>query len=143
MLILLSLLTCSVVLLADNDRLSKDIKELPVESREFLSTYFSHTKVSHIKIETNRFRNKSYEVLLTNGTEIEFDKSGKWTEINGHRKSIPTGVIPEKIREYVQVNYPGQEITAIEREGYETSVKLKNGLELTFNKRGKLIEIDT
>ncbi|MDH6358578.1 PepSY-like domain-containing protein [Parabacteroides sp. PF5-9] len=128
--------------IADNDRITQDVSELPIESREFISTHFTQTEISHIKIEKNLIGIKNYDVILTDGTNIEFNRSGKWTDIDRRKQPIPTVLIPATIAAYVKTNFSDKQITSIERETREWSVKLDNGLELTFNKKGQLIEID-
>ncbi len=141
-LVVLSMFMSITAILADNDTYTKDVNQLPVASREFISTYFSETAISHIIIEKNLLGIKGYEVILTNGIDIEFDKSGEWTEVDGNHAIIPSGIIPLAIADYVKGNFQGNDIIGIEKETRECSVKLSNGLELTFNKKGNLIDID-
>ena len=52
-------------------------------------------------------------------------------------------VLPNAINQYVKTNYAGQKVLKIEKEdrgGYE--IKLSGGLELGFDKRFQLIDID-
>ena len=51
-------------------------------------------------------------------------------------------VVPAEINSYVSQNYPGQKILKIDRSHSRYEVDLSNGLELKFNKRFKLVEID-
>ena len=55
---------------------------------------------------------------------------------------VPNNLVPQAITEYVKKNYPNQEITDIKRNHYYTEVTLKRGLELTFNKHYKLVDVD-
>jgi len=128
--------------MADNDRITRDVSELPAESRQFISSYFAQADISHIKIEKNLLGVKNYDVILTDGTNIEFNRSGEWTDIDRNNASIPSTLIPSTITTYVNANFAGRQIISIEREARECSVKLNNGMELTFNNSGKLIEID-
>ncbi len=127
---------------ADNDRYTKDVNQLPAISRQFISTYFNDANISHIVIEKNFFGVKGYEVLLTNGIDIEFNRSGEWKEVDGNHTIIPETIIPLNIASYVKTNFQGNDIITIEKETRECSVKLSNGLELTFNRKGNLIDID-
>ena len=131
------------VLLADNETITRDVNTLPTSSREFISAYFNNSEISHIKIEKNFIGRKNYDVILTDGTNLEFDQNGDWTEVDSNNQSpVPSEIIPINIFSYIQTNFNGKDIVSIEKESREVNVKLSNGLELTFNKKGKLIEID-
>lgn len=78
---------------AEDDRITSDINELPAQSREFIREWFGDVGIAHIKIDNNyEGRVKDYEVLLTNGIEIEFDKSGEWKEIEANKMGLPEGI---------------------------------------------------
>ena len=105
---------------ADNDKVTNNINELPQVSRTFLNNYFDGNKVSHIKIDKDLFLVDSYDVILTDGTSVEFNRDGEWKEV----KSF------------------GQKIMTVERGKRKVSVDLANGLELKFDLNGNLIDID-
>lgn len=127
---------------ADNEEITRDTSLLPENSRNFISTYFGQADISHIKIEKFLFRVKNYDVILTDGTNVEFDSSGEWQEIDGNKTSIPNALIPKEIQSYLQTSFVGKKVVSIERERGKYDVVLENGLELTFDKQGRLIEID-
>ena len=56
------------------------INALPVKAQTLLSNHFNNQKVMLATIETGVI-NKSYDVVLQNGTKLEFDKKGNLTEI--------------------------------------------------------------
>lgn len=127
---------------ADNDKVTNNINELPQVSRTFLSNYFNGNKVSHIKIDKDLFLVDSYDVILTDGTSVEFNRDGEWKEVKSFQQNIPDTLIPAEIRQYVSQNYPGQKIMTVERGKRKVSVDLANGLELKFDLNGNLIDID-
>lgn len=127
---------------ADNDKVTNNINELPQVSRTFLNNYFNGNKVSHIKIDKDLFLVDSYEVILTDGTSIEFNRDGEWKEVKSFQQNIPDTLIPVEIRQYVSQNYPDQRIMTVERGKRNVSVDLANGLELKFDLNGHLIDID-
>ena len=127
---------------ADNDKVTNNINELPQVSRTFLSNYFNGNKVSHIKIDKDLFLIDSYDVILTDGTSVEFNRDGEWKEVKSFQQNIPDTLIPAEIRQYVSQNYPGQKIMTVERGKRKVSVDLANGLELKFDLNGNLIDID-
>lgn len=127
---------------ADSDRITHDINELPEKSRLFLSTYYKNIPISHIKIEKNLLWIESYDVILTNGTNIEFERSGEWKEVKGSPEHIPSTIIQAFIHDYVNQHYAGTQISGVDRSGQHIEIDLNNGIELTFDTEGHIIDID-
>lgn len=140
LLIVLSLL--SVMACAGNDKITSDTNVLPVSSRQFISDHFKDTPVSHIQIEKNLIRISSYDVILTDGTNVEFNHKGEWKEIKRHGLPIPQAIIPEVIQGLIKKNYSSNKVVKIEKEIRDYEIKLDNGLEMTFDLKGNLIDID-
>lgn len=140
--ILIGLALMTNMACADNDKVTNNINELPQVSRTFLKNYFNGNKVSHIKIDKDLFLVDSYDVILTDGTSVEFNRDGEWKEVKSFQQNIPDTLIPAEIRQYVSQNYPGQKIMTVERGKRKVSVDLANGLELKFDLNGNLIDID-
>lgn len=140
--ILIGLALMTNMACADNDKVTNNINELPQVSRNFLNNYFNGNKVSHIKIDKDLFLVDSYDVILTDGTSVEFNRDGEWKEVKSFQQNIPDTLIPAEIRQYVSQNYPGQKIMTVERGKRKVSVDLANGLELKFDINGNLIDID-
>ena len=84
----------------------------------------------------------SYDVILTDGTSVEFNRDGEWKEVKSFQQNIPDTLIPAEIKQYVNQNYPSQKIMTVERGKRKVSVDLANGLELEFDLNGNLIDID-
>lgn len=125
---------------ADND-IPITVDQLPKPAKQLIETYFSDTKVSYAKKETEML-DKSYEVIFTNGSKIEFDSKGKWKDIKCKTTKVPDGIIPQKIKAYVDSNYPEVNIIEIDKDRTDYEVKLTNGLELKFDLKFNLIKID-
>ena len=140
--ILIGLALMTNMACADNDKVTNNINELPQVSRTFLSNYFNGNKVSHIKIDKDLFLIDSYDVILTDGTSVEFNRDGEWKEVKSFQQNIPDTLIPAEIKQYVNQNYPSQKIMAVERGKRKVSIDLANGLELEFDLNGNLIDID-
>ena len=75
---ILVLALVAVQLAFAGDVITRDAKQLPLTARNFINRYFTDPQISHIKIETGILGSKSYEVLLTDRTEIDFDSNGNW-----------------------------------------------------------------
>ncbi len=126
---------------AIGDKVTTDVTQLPEECRMFIGKYYQDAPIAHIEIDKILWWDSGYEVILTDGTSIEFNASGEWKDIEGNRP-VPAGLIPGFIREYVHELYPTLIVHAIEKDRGEYSIELSNGLELTFNHKGKLVEVD-
>lgn len=134
------MVSCNMVANADNDK-PISVKALPAKAQALLSQHFNGQKVMLATIETGVI-NKSYDVVLQNGTKLEFDKKGNLTEIDCKQGKVPAKLIPQAIRNYLKKNYPAQAVKKIEMSKNEYEVELANGLDLTFNKHFQLIDID-
>ncbi len=115
--------------------------ELPAAAQTFISKYFSGKQVSLVKKDKEGMKNY-YDVTFADGTKLEFDNKGEWRDIEANSDGVPAELVPAEINSYVSQNYPGQKILKIDRSHSRYEVDLSNGLELKFNKRFKLVEID-
>lgn len=134
------ILSCNIVVDADNDK-PISVNALPAKAQALIRNHFSNQKVALATIESGVI-SKSYDVVLRNGTKLEFDKKGNLTEIDCKRGAVPAQLIPKAIKIYLQHNYPDQVVKKMEIKKNEYEVELENGLELTFNKHFKLIDVD-
>lgn len=118
------------------------VTQLPAKAQTFISTYFKSSKVALAKKESGVL-SKSYEVVFTSGDKVEFDRQGEWTEVKCLSGAVPIRVVPAAIRDYVKVHYPDAKVQQMERDDKEYEVKLTNRVELKFNNKFQLIDIDT
>lgn len=124
---------------ADNDK-PIQVSEMPQAAQNFIRAHFSGVTVALAKAETG-FLDKSYEVIFSNGSKVEFDKKGIWTEVDCKQTEVPASVLSTSIRNYVSANHPSEKVLKIERDRGEYEVKLSGGLELTFDSKYRLIDI--
>ena len=107
-----------------------------------LSKYFPYAKVSYIKVDKDLFLSTSYDVKLSNGTEIDFNGIGEWLEVDCQKEAVPAALIPEPIRKYMEENFKGHRITEIERSRKGYQITLANELEVLFDPFGTFIKLD-
>ena len=83
-----------------------------------------------------------YEILFESGEKIEFSRKGEWKDIECKTSAVPVALIPEQIKASIAKSFPAATIVCISRDrrGYE--VELNNGLDVEFNKKFQVIEID-
>ena len=134
------MLSCNVMANADNDK-PISVNALPAKAQSLLNQHFNGQKVMLATIESGII-SKSYDVVLKNGTKLEFDKKGNLTEIDCKQATVPANLIPQAIKDYLKDNYAGQSVKKIEIKRNEYEIELSNGLDLTFNKHFQLIDID-
>lgn len=117
------------------------LNELPTRAQTLLRNNFKGKKVSFSKKDSDMF-GRSFDVIFTNGDKVEFDKNGNWTSISCRSGRVPQELVPASILRHVKNRYSSVHIVEIDREKNKYEVELSNGLELTFNKNGKLIDVD-
>lgn len=122
------------------DKVVVQFTDLPAKAQQTINTSFDKSKIALIKKELG-FLN-SYDVIFSNGDEIEFNNGGEWKDIDCKYTSIPNTLIPPTINKYVTTNYPNTKIIKMEKDRSNIEVELANGLELTFDSNYNLIDID-
>lgn len=116
--------------------------ELPSTAQGFLQSYCPGDEVVRAE-RKGHDAGTTYEVKLRSGLEIEFDALGEWIDVDAPQgRTIPNGIAPQPIVDFIAENYPSSGINEISRDyrGYE--VELTNGLDLVFNPEGSFIGID-
>ena len=134
------MVSCNMAANAGNDK-PISVNALPAKAQTLLNNHFNGQKVMLATIESGVV-SRSYDVVLQNGTKLEFDKKGNLTEIDCKQGIVPVELIPQAITNYLKDNYAGQSVKKIEINKNEYEVELTNGLDLTFNKHFQLIDID-
>lgn len=115
--------------------------QLPAAAKEFIKDNFGKEQVSRTTLDSDLIGDE-YTVVFTSGIKLEFCGDGNWKEVDCRYSEVPHSLIPGKIVDYLKANYADSKVREIKRErgGYE--VKLNNGLELTFDRDYRLVEID-
>ena len=137
---LLCLFSFQVTACADNDKLI-DFNQLPATAQQLVKKYFPTKKVVATTVESGLLQ-KSYDVVFSSSEKIEFDSKGNWTEISCSKSAVPTALVPAAITNYVKNTYEGSTILSIEKEHNEYEIHLANGLEITFNSKFQVVDID-
>ena len=110
---------------------------LPAAAQTTLKKNFK-SEVSLVKTDRTLGRVTEYEVILTDGTEISFDRSGNWKEVEVRRSSeVPSAFVPDGVKAYVKQYQKGAKVVGIERKRGGYDVELSNGVEMKFSKDGK------
>ena len=115
-------------------------EQLPAPAKEFINANYPGEKVSYIVVDDDIVK-PDYTVRLANGVEIQFENSGALEKISA-RSGVPAAVVPVQIADYVKANFPDAVVVEYEIGRRDFSVDLSNGLELRFNGKFKLVELD-
>ncbi|MBQ5637687.1 MAG: PepSY-like domain-containing protein, partial [Alistipes sp.] len=67
---------------------------------------------------------------------------GTWYDIDCRYSDVPRALIPEQMRQAIEARYPEARVRELKRERRGWEATLRNGLELTFNSRMQLVDID-
>lgn len=125
---------------ADDDK-PVTVNQLPQAAQEFINQYFANISVSYAKVEED-FAGKTYDVIFSNGSKVEFNRKGMWTDVNCQREAVPSGVVPTAILSYVSDNHGDANVVEIDRDKIDFELKLSNGAELVFDLKGKFVRFD-
>lgn len=117
------------------------VDQLPAPAQQFLKTHFNGIGVSYAKVDEEML-SKSYDVVLVNGCKVEFLKNGNWKDVDCKYAEVPASIVPGQIKAYVAKNHPGRKITSIDRDKRDYEIELDNGLDLKFDLKFNLIQID-
>lgn len=141
LLILVAVFSAAVlVAVADNEKLI-DKSSLPIPAQQFIDSHFAGADMLYAK-EDSYILFSSYEVMLSGGVKLEFSNKGNWDEVNCRESAVPAAIIPQPIKDYVDKNYAGERIVIIEKNRKDYEVKLSNRLELKFDRKFNLYDID-
>lgn len=112
-------------------------QSLPAPAQSFLSTHYEGVPVPFAKAELCK-----YEVVLPDGTEIEFTKKGEWKKIDAEHAFVPATVIstlPAPISDYLTATFAGIGVEKIEKGSFGSyEIEMVNDVELRFSKEGML-----
>lgn len=134
--VLLAVLTLGFSAKADHDQVI-NFNQLPQQAQTLLKQHFANKVPLIVTMDWD-----DYTIVYDSGEKVEFDKQGKWKEIDCRTSSVPTALIPEQIKSHIRATFPGTTIIDLDRNrrGYE--VKLNNGLEVEYSPSFQVIDID-
>lgn len=115
--------------------------ELPKNAKIFVFTYFKDVPFKEVYIE-RRASLTQYEIRLSGGIDIQFDRTGLCTEITCKNGEVPDIVVPKRILDTIDEHFPDNYICKYENNGRIYEVKLNNGCVLTFSRSQRLLDID-
>ena len=118
-----------------------DFQQLPSSAKTFIKSEFPLESISFITKDSDLL-DTTYDVHFASGLKIEFGSNGEWKEISRASLPIDSRFVPKQIVAAVASRWPGAEFKKIERYRHGYEVELTNRLELKFDKKFRLTEID-
>ncbi len=134
LILILALFTVNVFASCDRPVTFSD---LPSKAQQFINQHFNGIEVISVVADDGH-----YEVYLSDGTELEFDRKGEWRDVDCKRKAVPAAIIPTNITNYVKSKFPSNFIVRIEKKHVGYEVELDNDLDLRFDKNGNFQNVD-
>ncbi len=140
---LIALLFAAVIPALADDVITRDVNQLPAAARTSIEANFPGCTISYIAIDKEFLGGPSYEVRLSNGCEVDFDKNGAWKEVDcKHVQAVPDGYVPAKILAYVKQHFPTEKIQKIDKDRRDYELELSNDLDLKFDLKGNFLRMD-
>lgn len=106
---------------------------LPENIKSFIATHFK-AQIGLAQMDT-----KSYEIYLTDGTELEFDIMGNWKEIESKINPISFLILPTNIASIIQSQYPKALLMEVELKISYYKVKLSNRMKIKIDPNGLIL----
>ena len=138
---ILAIIALAAGSMSARDKVYNSAEPLPQAAKTMLATYFPSQKVNHVKVDSDVF-SKEYEVILNDGTEVDFNKDGEWKSIDRGQKAVPAALVLKPISDFVAANYSGAKIVDIEKDRNSYDITLANGIELKLDRSGKFLKVD-
>ena len=121
---------------ADNDRVIS-FDQLPAQAQTMLKKHFADKVPLIVTMDFD-----DYKIMYQSGEKVEFDKKGNWKEIECKASAVPEALVPEQIKAYAKKAFPAAKIIKLDRDRRGYDMKLNNGMEVEFDKKFKVVEID-
>ena len=134
----LVLVTFAIVKAADRP---VTFNQLPQAAQTFINTNYPVEKVAFATVDDDFIR-PDYHVALVSGVMLQFEHGGSLEKIETRNGNIPAGIIPFQIIDMVKQYYPEAQITEYEIGKRSYEVKLSNRMEMKFNTKFQIIELD-
>jgi hypothetical protein len=139
-LITLALVLVTFAIVKADDR-PVTFNQLPRAAQTFINTNYPDEKVAFATVDDDFIR-PDYHVALVSGVMLQFEHGGSLEKIETRNGNIPAGIIPFQIIDMVKQYYPEAQITEYEIGKRSYEVKLSNRMEMKFNTKFQIIELD-
>lgn len=119
---------------------------LPEKAKKFIGTYFPESVITGVEEE---FDTQTFEVDLNDGTDIEFNAAGDWTEVDAGRgtclaPALVKALLPENSYNEIVGMKLANAVETVKRDSkfYKVELRSPEFDDLRFNASGILVEIE-
>lgn len=111
--------------------------KLPNKAKQFISANFQGAEVLSVRRDGLK-----YDVILFDGTELEFKSNGQWKEVDCGLNPLPAGILLPNTAKYLSAKFPMNFPTHVKYEHKRYEVEMDNDLDLVFDKNGGFMGAD-
>ncbi|MBW2961467.1 PepSY-like domain-containing protein [Mesonia aestuariivivens] len=116
----------------------ENLDKLPSNALHIIEMSYSTHEIDKVNAEPNSGED-SYQVKFKNGTKIDFDESGKPTQIKGDEK-VPYELLPKKMKYFLENRYKNDYVTNWKMDDDSHQIEMKSGAELIFDLDGNFLK---
>ena len=128
----LAVLLCAGMLYAKD--MVVPVSELPSNAQNFISQNFKGSNATLVKKDID-----SYEVSLSDGTELDFMANGEWKEVDGKYKAIPLDFLPKELLGKAQTSQANAQIIKVEKEINGYKFQFNNNMKVYVDPNGNVL----
>ena len=114
------------------------VDKMPSQVQTFLNDYYPNATVakSWAKMMRPTTEPMWYRVNLNDGTNLWFDLTGNWYQVNAKKSTTPISIdlLPNIARKTITDKYPGETVRSIKFKKDQYKVTLSDGMKLKFDK---------
>ena len=129
-------LFCAVALISvwtNAERIQVKPDKIPHLAQNQLKAYFPDATVVEATKDESKIKN-NYEVVLSDGTKLEFDKDGNWLFVDRGGEPIPTRMIPGQVHMVLNKNFGEYKVIKMEKDEKRNSeITLSDGTKVFFD----------
>lgn len=107
---------------------------LPNAAQTFIAKHFKGANIVYVERDMT-----SFDVTLSDGTKIDFNINGDWTEVKNKFKAVPTSFLPAAVASKVAASQPGAFIVDIDREYSGYKFKFSNRMKVYTDASGNIL----
>lgn len=113
------------------------VDKLSNVAKQFVAAHFNGVEI--LSVRKDGFK---YDVLLFDGTEIEFKCNGQWKEVDCGMNPLPAGILLPNTAQYLAAKFPMNFPTHVKYGHRRYEVEMDNDLDLVFDKNGGFMGAD-
>ncbi|MBF7046243.1 PepSY-like domain-containing protein [Campylobacter volucris] len=106
---------------------------LPVDIKKFIQEHFPNATIGLIEQDSH-----SYEIYLSDGSELEFFLNGKLKEAENHR-ALNISILPIPVQNIIKNTHPNASVIEVERKISHYKIKLNNEIKLYIDDNGIIL----